>query len=95
MMVNITTVVYQNAIKIFSVKQIKLLVTKLFGFKIQSRLLVLHCALSGPMKMKNAAHSPNMPDFPPKTGMSYNAGSCWVEILSEKVLNFDGIFLIF
>ena len=56
------------------------------GFKIQSRLLVLHCALSGPMKM-NAVHSPNKPDFPPKTGMSYNAGSCWVEILSEGVFS--------
>ena len=33
----------------------------------------------------NAVHSPNKPDFPPKTGMSYNAGSCWVEILSEGV----------
>ena len=65
-------------------KQIELLITKLFGFKIQSRLLVLHCALSGPMKM-NSAHSPNKPDFPPKTGMSYNAGSFWVETLSEGV----------
>ena len=35
--------------------------------------------------MKNAVHSPNMPDFPPKTGMSYNAGLCWVETLSEEV----------
>ena len=63
-------------------KQIELLVTKLFGFKIQSRLLVLHCALSGPMKM-NVAHSPNKPDIPPKTGMSNNAG--WAEIFSEGV----------
>ena len=71
-----------------SVKQIELLVTKLFGFKIQSRLLVLHCALSGPMKMKNAAHSPNMPDFPPKTGMSYTMLERfvkWVETLPENI----------
>ena len=40
------------------------------------------------MKMKNAAHSPNMPDFPPKTGMSYTMLDRfvkWVETLSENI----------
>ena len=45
--------------------------------------------------MKNAAHSPNMPDFPPKTGMSYtmlDRSVKWVETLSENIYsNMQGI----